>query len=134
LIHLDTCFLVDFLREVRADRRGPVADKLREVGSESLTVSVHVAGELFAGVELYHAPEEERGRVTDLLERLSIAYPDHRFAPEYGRLAAYLDRVGQRVGTMDLLIATAAIVEDAPLLTRDADSFGRIPGLRVLTY
>ena len=32
---------------------------------------------------------------------------------------------------MDLLIATAAILEDAPLVTRNVKDFSRIPGMRV---
>jgi predicted nucleic acid-binding protein len=35
---------------------------------------------------------------------------------------------------MDLLIATAAILDDATLVTRNARDFQRVPGLRVLTY
>jgi predicted nucleic acid-binding protein len=35
---------------------------------------------------------------------------------------------------MDLLIATAAVVDGAPLVTRNATDFGRIMGLEVLTY
>lgn len=35
---------------------------------------------------------------------------------------------------MDLLIATAALEDGAPLLTRNARDFERIPGLRVLGY
>jgi len=35
---------------------------------------------------------------------------------------------------MDLLIATAAIIEDAPLVTKNVKDFSRVPGLRVLGY
>jgi len=35
---------------------------------------------------------------------------------------------------MDLLIATAAIVDDAALATRNVKDFSRVPGLRVLGY
>jgi predicted nucleic acid-binding protein len=35
---------------------------------------------------------------------------------------------------MDLLIAAAALVDQAPLLTRNLGHFRRIPGLKVLTY
>ena len=36
--------------------------------------------------------------------------------------------------TMDMLIGTAALVDDAPLVTRNARDFERLPGLRVVTY
>jgi predicted nucleic acid-binding protein len=35
---------------------------------------------------------------------------------------------------MDLLIATAALVDDAPLLTKNVKDFSRVPGLRVVGY
>ena len=35
---------------------------------------------------------------------------------------------------MDLRIATSAIVEDAPLVTRNVKDFSKVPGLRVLEY
>ena len=42
-----------------------------------------------------------------------------------------LRRAKIRVGTMDLKIASIALVRDATLLTRNATDFRRIPGLRV---
>jgi predicted nucleic acid-binding protein len=35
---------------------------------------------------------------------------------------------------MDLLIGTAALLEDAVLVTRNVKDFSKIPGLRVLSY
>jgi predicted nucleic acid-binding protein len=35
---------------------------------------------------------------------------------------------------MDLLIATAAILDDAPLVTGNVKDFSRVPGLRVIGY
>lgn len=39
-----------------------------------------------------------------------------------------------RVAAMDLLIATAALLNDAGLVTRNVKDVSRIPGLRVLRY
>jgi predicted nucleic acid-binding protein len=36
--------------------------------------------------------------------------------------------------SMDLLIATAALLDDAPLITRNVKDFSRVPGLRVMGY
>ncbi len=35
---------------------------------------------------------------------------------------------------MELLIAAAAIVDDAPVVTRNVRGFERVPGLHVLSY
>ena len=63
-----------------------------------------------------------------------MLFPDDRFAPAYARLLADTTRGGRRVAAMDLLIATAAVLDAAPLVTRNVKDFSRVPGLRVLDY
>ena len=63
-----------------------------------------------------------------------VAYPDSRFAPMYGRVLAAIERSTRPVAAMDLLIATAALLDDASLITRNVKDFVRVPGLRVLGY
>lgn len=102
--------------------------------TEPLRISVHVACELLAGAELSRRRTEERQRVWRFCDAVDIAYPDARFAPAYGKLLASLQRVGRTVGTMDLLIATAAILDESPLVTRNVREFSRIPDLEVIGY
>jgi predicted nucleic acid-binding protein len=52
----------------------------------------------------------------------------------YARLVAGLSRRRTSIATMDLLIGTAGLVEDAALLTRNRKDFSKIPGLHVLGY
>jgi predicted nucleic acid-binding protein len=86
------------------------------------------------GAELARKPAREHDALDRLLSGLVIAYPDKRFVPAYARLLAAIERGGRSVAAMDLLIATAAVVEDASLLTRNVKDFSRVPGLRVLGY
>ena len=95
---------------------------------------MHAMCELYVGVEMSDAPDTERERIERLLGLVSIHYPDERFAQTYARLLTPLARSGRSIATMDLLIATAAIVADAALITRNARHFSRITGLRVLAY
>ena len=101
---------------------------------EDLCISVLVSCELSAGAEMSARPSAERKRVRTLCEVLRIAYPDERFAPAYGRLLASLTRAGRSISTMDLLIATSAVVDEAPLVTRNLKDFRRVPGLELLPY
>jgi predicted nucleic acid-binding protein len=55
-------------------------------------------------------------------------------APAYGRILASLQRRGEIVATMDLLIGLTALLEGAPLVTRNAAHFERVQDLRVLQY
>jgi len=135
MIHLDSCLLIDLLRETSRDRPGPAFDLLESLGdSEILAASVHVVSELRAGAELARNPLKEHEALDQLLSGLLVACPDARFPALYGRLLAAIQRTGTPIATMDLLIATAALLDDAPLATRNAKDFSRIPGLRLLTY
>ncbi|MCR4373543.1 MAG: type II toxin-antitoxin system VapC family toxin [Acidobacteria bacterium] len=102
--------------------------------SEVLCVSVHVVCELRAGAELARKALAEQEEVDRLLSGLLVAYPDDRFPVMYGRLFAATHRTGRSVASMDLLIGTAALLDDAALVTRNVKDFSRIPGLRVLSY
>ena len=119
MMHVDTSFLVDLLRESRRRRPGPATAFLNRIQGEELRVDVHVACELLAGAELYVRPSVERERVQRLCAELQISYPDERFPPTYARLLASQERKRQRIATMDLLIATAAVVDGAALVTRN---------------
>jgi predicted nucleic acid-binding protein len=134
MMHLDTSFLVDLLRESRRGHHGPASAFLDTVEGEELRVGVHVVCELLAGAELSRPASAERQRVHRLCGSLHIVYPDERFPAAYARLLASQERTRQRIATMDLLIATAAVVEGAPLVTRNVKDFSRVSGLEVVPY
>ena len=69
-------------------------------------------------------------RLAELFEFFAdweIARLDERAAEEFGRLREQ----GIRIGTMDLKIASIALVQDATLLTANLRDFQKVPGLRV---
>jgi predicted nucleic acid-binding protein len=135
VIHLDTTFLVDVLRERRRDRVGPALAYLEALpDNDVLAVSVHVVCELMAGAHAAGAPAGERDRISRLCEALIVRYPDERFAAEYGRLLARIRASGTSIDTMDLLIATAAVLDRAPLVTRNARHFSKVPGVTLDEY
>ena len=135
MIHLDSSFLIDLLRETARERPGPAFDLIESLdASEILGVSVHVVCELRAGAELSRRVLQEHEALDHLLSGVLVVFPDERFAPEYAKLLAATTRGGRRVAAMDLMIATAAILDGAPLVTRNVKDFSRVPGLRVLDY
>ena len=135
MIHLDSSFLIDLLRETARERPGPAFDLIESLDpSEVLGVSVHVVCELRAGAELSRRALQEHEALDHLLSGVLVVFPDDRFAPVYARLLAATTRGGRRAAAMDLMIATAAILDAAPLVTRNVKDFSRVPGLRVLDY
>ena len=134
MIHLDTSFLVDLLREEARGRPGAAANLLERMEKDELGASVFVACELMSGAELSAHPQKERRNVEHLFSSLQVDYPDERFAPAYARLLAWQSRREGRIATMDLLIATSCIVSGAGLVTRDTKDFSRVPGLDLIRY
>ena len=135
MIHLDSAFLIDFSREMSRERPGPAFDLLESLDpDEILAVSVHVVCELRAGAERARHPLREHERLDELLSGLLVTYPDDRFPLAFARLAATLSRSSRPMPVMDALIATAALQDDAPLVTKNVKAFSRMPGLRVLKY
>jgi tRNA(fMet)-specific endonuclease VapC len=135
MIHLDSSFLIDLLRETASGRAGPALEFIESLDpNEVLAVSVHVVCELRAGAELSRRALQEHEAVDRLLSGLLVAYSDDRFPPAYGRLLAATTRGSKPPAAMDVLIATAALLDDAPIVTRNVKDFSRLPGLRVLRY
>jgi tRNA(fMet)-specific endonuclease VapC len=135
VIHLDASFLIDLERETAKSRPGAALELIESLDErELLAVSVHVVCELRAGAELTRQPLRTHEVLDELLSGLLVVYPTERFAPAYARLFAETTRGGKTLPTMDLLIATAAILEDATLVTKNVKDFARVPGLRVLQY
>lgn len=134
MIHLDTTFLVDSIRESRRNEDGPARSWLAANRAETLAISVFVLGELLVGAELHAEPALERTRVRQACGDLPVVTPRPRLAETYARVHAGLSRAGTPVATMDLLIASVALNEEASLLTANDAHFSRIPDLRVLGY
>lgn len=135
MIHFDTAFFVDLHREIKRERPGPAFDFIESLGeAEILCASVHVVCELRAGPELSRHAIREHEELDELLSGFEVAFPDHRFALMYARLRAAIIRSKQHLPDMDLLIATAALLDDAPIVTKNVKDFSRVPGLQVLGY
>lgn len=134
MIHLDTTFLVDAIREGRRSEDGPARSWLAENRGEDLALSVFVLAELLVGAELHAEPDRERRRVLHVLGELPVIEPDKRLAATYARVHSGLTQQGTPLATMDLLIACTALNNDAALLTANRTHFSRIVGLQVLGY
>jgi len=134
VIHFDTSFVIDFLRETSRGEGGPAGALLESLGQDEVAISVFVACELFAGVALARRESEERQKVETFCAALRVRYPDEDFADSYGRIVGTLRRSGQNAGAMDILIATAAVREGARLVTRNEKDFSGVPGLELISY
>jgi predicted nucleic acid-binding protein len=134
VIHADSSYLIDLLREHARGKHGRATAFLEDHASDHLLTSVFVACELEAGAANASSPDREQTRVRALLQTVAVVFPDEHFAPKYGQLLFTLQRTGKSMATMDLLIAVAAVVEGAALVTANRRHFEAIRGLNVLGY
>lgn len=134
IVHLDTSFVIDLLREKAREVSGPASAFLKAHLDDELRISLFVVCELLLGAERSDRGAQERRRVEALTTVVPVALPSATLASTYGRVLASLQRRGEVIATMDLLIAATALVEGVPLVTRNTAHFERIADLTLLTY
>lgn len=134
MIHVDTSFLVDLLRERAQGKQGAATRFLETLADERLVTSMFAVCELQVGVAMARHPERERSQVATLLQGFPVIYPDDSFPETYGALFAQMSQAGRSAAPMDLLIATAAVIDKAALVTGNRRHFEHVPGLKVLAY
>jgi tRNA(fMet)-specific endonuclease VapC len=66
-----------------------------------------------------------------LLQEVSILDFDRYCANEFGRVRIQLRRTGIEVPSVDLMIASVALIYDLTLVTHNTADFQNIPGLRL---
>ncbi len=123
---LDTNIISDLVRRPQ----GEVANRIAEVGEDSVCTSVIVAAELRYGAE--KSGSKQLSQRVDLLlsalEVLPLEPPtDHRYA----KLRHHLTRQGTPIGPNDLLIAAQVLAAELTLITANTREFERVPSLRV---
>jgi tRNA(fMet)-specific endonuclease VapC len=95
-----------------------------EVGISSITLS-----ELTYGVEKSALREQNLTALQQFLLPLELVEFDDRAAFVYGKVRAELERSGQPIGSMDMLIAAHALSVAAILVTNNGREFQHVEGL-----
>ena len=99
---------------------------LGEIGISTITVS-----ELQYGVSKSTYREKNEVRLEEFLAPLEILTYDQTAARIYGDIRFQLEKSGQLIGPLDLLIAAHAISQNLVLITNNDREFKRIKKLRI---
>jgi len=94
-------------------------------------ISVITLAELEYGVTKSSRPAKNREALEQFVSPLDVAPFDRAATAAYGRLRTALEKKGQPIGSMDLLIAAHALSLNVRLITHNVKEFGRVPGLRI---
>ena len=112
----------------------PAVDRhLARVAMAELAISAVTEGELRFGAARLPHTARLHSLIEDFFLRVAILPWDSVAAQQYGRLRATLEREGQPMGNLDVMIAAHALVLDAVLVTND-HALARIKKLKVADW
>lgn len=129
------CLDSDFLIAVMRGERDAVR-RAKEFDAEKVqkaTTPVNVF-ELYLGAHLSKRRRENLDMVKDLLFSIKILDLDEESCEMAGGIAATLKKAGRPIGVRDSMIAGMARRFDQTLITRNAEHFSRVKGLKFNTW
>jgi len=114
---------------LRAQPRQAI-ERIGSLPIDELSLSALVAAELRFGAAKRQSPS-----LTDSIERflrgIAVRPWPVEASKHYAEIRAELERTGQPIGGMDLLIAAHALAEGATLVTNNVREFERVPNLLI---
>jgi len=108
-----------------------VLERLTSLEPEEVGVSSITVAELEYGMARSSRPRQNRDALINFLAPLQILAFDDEAARHYGDIRVHLEKAGQPIGAMDLLIAAHARSLSLTLVTNNEKEFSRVPGLVV---
>jgi tRNA(fMet)-specific endonuclease VapC len=105
-------------------------DKLRTFEPGEVTVSAITVAELQYGVSKSIQPDRNREALAEFLLPLEVLSFDESASGHCGDIRSQMERTGNMIGAMDLLIAAHARSLSLTLMTNNHREFQRVPGLR----
>lgn len=121
---LDTSICISLIRH-----DSNVIAKIKEVGQDNCYVSEMTIAELYYGA--WKSENLKHFKDVDDVQAAFDVLPVFPALYDYGRIKVSLERKGQRVDEMDLLIASTAIVNHCIVVTHNVKHFNRIQELVV---
>ncbi len=126
---LDTNTVLDYFRG-----RGNVAANLLAVPPGEVAVSAIAAYDVWVGVLGSRDARRRQVQYEQFLAVVAILPFDAAISRRAAELRCALERRGERIGPMDVLIAATALAHNAILVTRNVREFERVHGLRVVNW
>jgi tRNA(fMet)-specific endonuclease VapC len=124
---LDTNICIGIVRKKPARLLGKLVQFVPgDIGVSTITMS-----ELAYGAQKSNQPEKTFAALEQFLLPLEIVEYDQNAASAYGKIRAELERAGQPISAMDMLIGAHALSLNVVLVTNNTREFKRIPNLEL---
>lgn len=124
---LDTNVLILLIREMPEN----ICENLFKYTSNEVCVSSITVAELMHGAEKSKKSDENKVMVALALSSFNVVDFNSNAAKEYGIIRSNLEKSGNRIGTMDMLIAGHARSLGVTLVTHNKKDFCRVENLKI---
>ena len=126
---LDTNTVIDYFRG-----RGKVAEHLLAVAPREIALPAIVAYEVWVGVLGSQNTKRRAAQYEQFLAVVEVIPFDAPVSRRAAQVRHALERRGESIGPLDVVIAGTALACGAPLVNRNVKEFGRIAGLEVVNW
>ncbi len=126
---LDTNTVVDYFKG-----RGKVAERLLAVPPREISLPAIVTYEVWVGVLGSQNAKRRQSQYEQFLSVIQVIPFDSAISRRAAELRHMLERRGESIGPLDMLIAGTALACGATLVTRNVKEFRRIAGLEVANW
>ncbi|MEK6808998.1 MAG: type II toxin-antitoxin system VapC family toxin [Nanoarchaeota archaeon] len=133
MILLDTTFLIDLLRK----KENAIEKAVELIKRDKLaTTYINIYELLFGVYSLSGADYKQKlESVSKLIDKLELLSLDKHSAIISAKIGGDLSLKGQMIGDTDCMIAGISLANGiTTIITRNAEHFGRIKGLKIETY
>lgn len=108
-----------------------VFDKFQILNPSDVAISSITLAELEYGVYKSQKQQQNQIALNQFLLPLEIIAFDEKSTEIYGKIRTELEKKGQIIGAMDLLIASQALALDLTLVTNNIKEYARINNLKI---
>ena len=105
--------------------------KCREIGIGEICVSSITASELRYGANKSKQVKRNNQRLDDFLRPFEVISYDEKASVAYGEIRSDLEKTGETIGPLDMLIAAHALSQDLILVTNNVKEFRRVKALKI---
>ncbi len=130
MVCLDTDVIINFFRKEKT-ALNTLAD-LEESGIRITTTTINTF-ELWRGI-LKSRTEEEKRQALEFLNTLTLLEFSYAASQKAAEIIQDLKKSGEMIELTDIMIAAICISKNESLLTRNANHFERIPGLKLESF
>ncbi|MBF0478771.1 MAG: type II toxin-antitoxin system VapC family toxin [Candidatus Omnitrophica bacterium] len=129
IFFLDTNICIDFLK----GHKDVIEHLIKYYHPSQIKISTIVRAELIHGAFKSQNSHKNLEKVNSFLEPFEVVSFDIKASNIYGQIRAELEKRGEIIGPMDLLIAATVISHEGVLITENKKEFLRIEQLKIFT-